>query len=142
MVNDPIADLLTRIRNAQRAHHRSVTVRKSKATKRVLDVLKKEGFIEGYSEVKAPEKKVPGMGTELKFGGIEVVLRYYETGEPLISSIERVSTPGMRVYTEVTKLPKVFSGLGISIVSTSQGVMSDRDARKKGIGGEVLARVG
>ncbi len=136
MVTDPVADVLTRIRNAQTAHHRSVLVRLTTLTKGILEVLKKEGFIEGFSE------KADALKGELKFGAYEVVLRYYETGDPVISSVERVSSPGRRLFSAVDKLPKVKSGLGISIVSTSKGVMSDRDARKQGVGGEVLARVG
>ena len=156
MVNDPIADLLTRIRNAQRAKHKSVLVPVSATIKRILEVLKKEGFIESFSakekakasKVKEGEKAEPTprnsepRSSELRFGSIDVVLRYYESGDPLIGAIDRVSSPGMRVYSAVEDLPIVYSGLGISILSTSQGVMSDRDARKKGIGGEVLARVG
>ena len=143
MVNDTIADLLTRIRNAQRAGHRSVVVPTSKVSKSVLEVLKKEGFIEGFSTTGPQDDKVASKrSTELKFGGLNIVLRYYENGEPLIVRLDRVSTPGKRVYQEVAKLPKISSGLGISIVSTSQGIMSDRDARKKGIGGEVIALVG
>jgi len=139
MVNDPVADLLTRIRNAQKARHRSVTVPNSKMIKSVLEVLKREGFIENYS---AKENLEESGNSELKFGSMEVVLRYYDTGEPVISRIERISTPGKRVYAGVEELPRVFSGLGISIVSTSQGLMSDREARKNGVGGELIARVG
>ncbi len=132
MMTDRIAELLTRIRNAQMARHRSVRVVATTRTKAVLEVLKKDGFIESFSAAKSE-------GLKKEF---DVVLRYYESGEPLISRIERVSRPGRRVYQQVTKLPKISSGLGISIVSTSQGVMSDRDARKKGIGGELIAVVG
>ena len=133
MTTDLIADALTRIRNAQSAHHKSVRVLKSKAAKLALEVLKKEGFVQGYTE-KTDEQS--------PFGGYEVALKYYSSGEPLISQARRVSKPGKRVYTAAEDLPKVFSGLGISIVSTSQGVMSDREARKRGIGGEVWASVG
>ena len=132
MLTDPIADLLTRIRNAQASRHRSVRVIDTKGSRAILEVLKKDGFIESFSSVKTegPQKEC------------DVVLRYYESGEPLITRIQRVSRPGQRQYSQVSDLPKVFSGLGISIVSTSQGVMSDRDARKLGIGGEVVAVVG
>jgi small subunit ribosomal protein S8 len=133
MVNDTIADLLTRIRNAQRAHHKSVRVQKSKASRLTLEVLKKEGFIQSYAD------KTDGQSP---FGGIEVALKYYSSGEPLIGQAKRVSKPGKRVYATAENLPKIFSGLGISIVSTSQGVMSDREARKRGIGGEVWASIG
>lgn len=133
MVTDTIADLLTRIRNAQRAHHKSVRVQKSKASRLALEVLKKEGFIANYTE-KSDEQS--------RFGGFEVVLKYYSSGEPLIGQARRVSKPGKRVYAAAEELPKIFSGLGIAIVSTSQGVMSDREARKRGIGGEVWASIG
>lgn len=145
MMTDPIADLLTRIRNSQRARHRSVQVRASKEISSVLDVLKKEGFIEGYSEAAAlpeAEKATAKSRKGRQFKQLDVVLRYYESGEPLIARLERVSSPGQRVFSRVDTLPRVFSGLGMSIVSTSQGVMSDREARKLGIGGEVIARVG
>lgn len=139
MVNDPIADLLTRIRNAQKAHHRSVLVPSSKTIKNILDVLKREGFIASYAD----KKDLPQTSSqELKFGAVEVILSYYDSGEPVISHIDRVSSPGQRIYSGVEELPRVFSGLGISIVSTSQGLMSDREARKNGVGGEVIARVG
>lgn len=133
MVNDPIADLLTRIRNAQRAGHRNVTVPASKMAERILAVLRKEGFIDGYET-----KKTEGE----KFSKYTVFLRYYSSGRPVINKAERVSTPGARQYSASTKLPKVLSGLGISVVSTSQGVMSDREARKRKIGGEIIALVG
>lgn len=131
MVNDPIADLLTRIRNAQGAHHSSVRAPSSKVAKAVLKVLKDEGFIGDFTDV-----------PETKFPELEIGLKYYESGEPVMGKIVRVSSPGRRVYSESKHLPKVSSGLGISIVSTSQGMMSDREARKRGIGGELVAKVG
>ena len=134
MHSDLIADTLTRIRNAQRTGHKSVGVRASKAVKRVLEVLRSEGFIQGF-ELKKDD-------AENKFGKYEVGLKYYNMGEPAISLIRRVSKSGRRVYSGVESLPKIFNGLGISIISTSQGVMSDREARKKKIGGEILAHVG
>ena len=130
MATDTIADLLTRIRNAQRAGHKSVTIPVFKAGKNVLEVLKKEGFIEGYQE------KAGALGD---FDGIDVLLKYFRTGEPVISRAQRVSTSGQRRYARSDKMPKVNNRLGISILSTSQGVMSDREARKRKIGGEVLA---
>lgn len=133
MVNDPIADLLTRIRNAQRAGHKNVHVPASKMSERILAVLRKEGFIDGF-EIKKNEGD--------PFSKYAVYLRYYSTGRPAISKADRVSTPGHRKYAPSTKLPKVYSGLGISVVSTSQGVMSDREARKRKIGGEVIALIG
>lgn len=133
MITDPIADVLTRIRNAQSARHRKVTVRGSRMVGWILDVLKKEGFIESFKS--RTEEGEPGS----KF---DVQLRYSATGEPMISDARRVSTPGRRVYANLTALPKVNRGLGIAVLSTSKGVMSDREARKLKVGGEILARVG
>jgi small subunit ribosomal protein S8 len=132
MVNDPIADLLTRIRNAQAVRHRTVTIPASKLVERVLAVLKSEGFIESYQRTVAEGKF---------FEDIEVTLKYYPDGAPMIGSCRRVSKCGRRIYSRAEKLPRVECGLGIAIVSTSQGVMSDREARKRKIGGEVLAAI-
>lgn len=132
MMNDPIADLLTRIRNAQARKHRAVRVVSSRMAERVLNVLKSEGFIESFEVRKDREGK---------FDEFEVTLKYGEDGRPAIIASRRVSTPGRRVYLPSTRIPKVSSGLGISILSTSQGVMSDRQARKQGVGGEVLALI-
>lgn len=132
MSTDSIADLLTRIRNAYRANSRSVIVPLSSVNKGILEVLKKEGFIDNYSQ------KKEAIGS---FDGYDVVLRYFENGEPVISKAQRISKPGRRVYVRGDKLGKVENGLGIAIVSTSQGIMSDRDARKKKIGGELLAHL-
>ena len=133
MVNDSIADLLTRIRNAQRARHKSVRVKHSKMNEQLLKVLKDEGFI-SYYEIKHSR----GAG----FDEVDVGLKYFVTGEPLIGRAERFSKPGRRVYAKLDALPKIDSGLGIAIVSTSQGVMSDRSAKRLKIGGEVLALIG
>lgn len=132
MLTDSIADLLTRIRNAQRASHKSVEVRASRMAERVLGVLQKEGFIESFERV---EK-------EASHPVINVVLRYFSSGRPMIAKARRVSRPGRRVYVSVDRLPRLDSGLGIAIVSTSQGVVSDREARSRKVGGEVLALVG
>ena len=130
MITDPIADLLTRIRNAQRVGHRSVDVLGSKMAERVLTVLRTEGFVESFEKV--TEKHIM----------FRVALKYYGTGEPVMTDIKRVSKPGRRVYSTKDKIPRVHSGLGIAILSTSQGVMSDREARHKNVGGEILAVVG
>lgn len=130
MRTDPIADVLTRIRNAQRAGHKSVRVKKSNMIVRVLDVLKSEGFID-HSETK--------LDAENKFEEIEVFLKYYSSGQPAINALQRVSKPGKRVYSRATEIPQVEHGLGFALVSTSEGVMSDREARRRKIGGEVLA---
>ena len=132
MVNDTIADTLTRIRNAQIAGHKVVKIPQSKAAKSLLAVLKEEGFIDTFEAAKAEGSS---------FETLTVFLKYYDNGVPMISMCKRVSKPGQRQYRGVDSLPRVASGLGISVVSTSQGVMSDREARKKKIGGEVLALV-
>lgn len=132
MTTDTIADLLTRVRNAYSAGSKTVIVPVSKVNASILEVLKKEGFIENY----ATKKEAIG-----SFDGIDVVLKYYESGEPVVSKAKRVSKPGRRVYVRNGKIAKVENGLGIAIVSTSQGIMSDRDARKMKIGGELLAQV-
>ncbi len=129
-LSDPIGDLLARIRNGQMARHGAVRSPNSKKRRAVLDVLKKEGFIRGYSE------------NELRKGVSElrVELKYYD-GEPVIRELRRVSRPGLRNYSSVRDMPRVRNGLGVLIVSTSQGLMSDADARERNIGGEVVAQV-
>jgi small subunit ribosomal protein S8 len=134
MSTDYIADLLTRIRNAQRVGHRAVRVRHSKVVEQILSVLRGEGFIDSF--------EVQPSRVNNKFKECEVVLRYYDTGEPLIGVANRYSSSGRRVYRHADKLPTIRSGLGISIVSTSQGIMSDKEAKKRRIGGEVMAVVG
>jgi small subunit ribosomal protein S8 len=129
-INDPIGDLLARIRNGQMRGLAKISAPASKLRGRVLDVLKSEGFIRGYSEVQ--EK---GKSPEL-----EIELKYHE-GRPVIHELTRISTPGRRVYNSVRDLKPYRAGLGISIVSTPQGVMSDSDARAKNVGGEVICRV-
>lgn len=132
MINDPIADLLTRIRNGQMAGHRTVLANKSKMAERILEVLKTEGFITDY-EVKKKEG--------VAFDQIEVELKYFGSGEPVISSLQRESRCGRRRYVGVEDIPQVHCGLGVAILSTSKGVMSDRIAKKNSIGGELLATV-
>ena len=132
MVTDLIADLLTRIRNAQRAGHKSVKVRSSNVCRSVLDVLVKEGFVEGYQACENVRGQV---------AHAEVFLKYYRPYEPLISEAKRVSKSGRRSYVGADEIPTVARGLGICIVSTSQGVMSDREARKRKIGGELVAMI-
>ncbi len=129
-INDPVGDLITRIRNAQMRRHSTMSVPASKLRGWVLDVLEGEGYIRGYSRVeKDGEKPV-----------FEVELKYYE-GAPVIQKIRRISKPGRRVYSSVSDLPSVRNGLGISIVSTPKGVMSDAAARDANVGGEVLCEV-
>ena len=128
-ITDPLGDLLTRIRNGQRARKDSVVSPASKLRARVLDVLQREGYIRGYSEEKLGEH--PGLRIELK---------YFE-GQPAIQHVARVSKPGRRVYSSIKDLKPVKNGLGISILSTPKGVMSDTAARDANVGGEVLCRV-
>ena len=128
-MTDPIADMLTRIRNGQKARKVSVSMPSSTAKVAVAKVLKDEGYITGYST------ESEGVKAELT-----VELKYFE-GTPVIESVKRVSRPGLRVYRGNEELPKVLGGLGVAIISTSAGVMSDRQARKQGIGGEVLCVV-
>src|SRR6478672_7101498 len=124
-MTDPVCDLLTRIRNGQSARLDSVTVPASKMRSNVLDVLQREGYIRGWFE----EELRPGV--ELK----------YDNGRPVIRDIKRVSTPGRRVYSKIRELPRHFNGLGISILSTPRGVMSDAEARAANVGGEVICKV-
>jgi len=128
-LTDPLGDMLTRIRNGQRARKDSVLTPASKLRARVLDVLQREGYIRGYSE----EEMGPA-------GGIRIELKYFE-GQPAIKHVARVSKPGRRVYSGSTELPRVRNGLGITIVSTPNGVLSDAEAREQNVGGEVLAEV-
>lgn len=129
-LSDPLGDMLTRIRNGQRARKNSVLAPASKLRENVLEVLQREGYIRGFE--RQPVRK----GIE----ELRVELKYHE-GEPVIREIARVSTPGRRVYSKIKDLPKVYNGLGISILSTPQGVMSDQEARVANVGGEVLCRV-
>jgi len=129
-LTDPIGDMLTRIRNAQMRRRTSVTTPASTLRGRVLDVLKSEGFIRGYSETKFAN----GVSE------YEIELKYSEN-DPVIRTIERVSRPGRRVYASVKNIPQVASGLGVSILSTPKGVMADHEAKAANVGGEVLCRV-
>ncbi len=128
-MNDPIADMLTRIRNGQKARMVSVSMPASKAKEAVAKVLQDEGYVTSYS--------TDGEGAAKS---LSVELKYFE-GVPVIERIDRASRPGLRIYRGKEALPKVLGGLGVAIVSTSAGVMSDRQAREKGIGGEVLCIV-
>lgn len=127
-MQDTLADMLTRIRNAQMAEKQNVSMPSSKIKVSVAEVLKQEGYVESY-EVAGDVKKV-----------LTIELRYVD-GKPVIEEIKRVSRPGLRQYNGAEELPKVAGGLGVAIVSTSQGVMTDRAARKAGIGGEVICTV-
>jgi small subunit ribosomal protein S8 len=129
MVNDPISDMLARIRNASQRSKSKVSIPPSKLRERVLEVLVKEGYIRGFATIEKDGKSE-----------IEVELKYFD-GAPVIKEMTRVSKPGRRVYASVDTLPSVFNGLGISILSTPKGVMSDSDARAQNVGGEVLCTV-
>lgn len=128
-MSDPIADMLTRIRNAQLAEKAVVQIPSSNLIKSIAKVLKDEGYINDYDIHQAGNKKI-----------IEISLKYY-AGYPVIEKIKRVSKPGLRLYKSTKNLPNVLDGLGIAIISTSKGVMTDRDARQAGVGGEVLCVV-
>ncbi len=127
-MSDTVADLLTRIRNAQRASKPSVSIPYSKMKLSICDVLKNEGYIES-SEIKGDTKKT-----------LDVFLKYYE-GKPVIENIRRISKPGLRIFKSSNEIPTVKNGLGICIVSTSQGVMTDKQAREKNCGGEIICFV-
>lgn len=129
-MSDPLADMLTRIRNGQRANKSSVNAPASKLRANVLEVLQREGYIRGYEQ----------QGETAAELSLRIDLKYHE-GDPVISEIHRVSTPGRRVYSKIKDLGKVYNGLGISILSTPRGVMSDQEARQANVGGEVLCKV-
>ena len=128
-MTDPIADMLTRIRNAQRSEKQTTLMPASKLKSAIAQVLKDEGYIEGFALHEGEGKPQ-----------LEISLKYY-AGKPVIEKIERVSRPGLRIYRQKDELPKVMNGLGVAIVSTSRGVMTDRKARGLGVGGEVLCIV-
>jgi small subunit ribosomal protein S8 len=128
-INDPLGDLLTRIRNAQLRNKSKVSSPSSRLRESVLEVLKAEGYIRGYAVVEREGRSE-----------IEVELKYFD-GEPVIRELERVSKPGRRVYTSVRNLPRINNGLGVAIVSTPKGVMADHDARDANVGGEILCTV-
>ena len=127
-MSDPIADMLTRIRNANSAYHEKVEMPASTVKAAVLNILKEEGFVKNFESVNNGKT-------------IKVTLKYGSNKEKVISGIKRISKPGLRVYAKKEELPRVLGGLGIAVISTSQGVMSDKTARKLGLGGEVIAYV-
>ena len=128
-MTDPIADMLTRIRNAIIARHKDVGIPQSKEKLAIAEILLKEGYIKGFTKIENPVQNT-----------LLVELKYIDD-KNVITGLERVSKPGLRIYSGVADLPKVLNGMGIAIVSTSKGVMSDREAREQHIGGEVLAYV-
>lgn len=130
VMTDPLGDMLTRIRNGQRAGKETISAPASKYRGTVLDVLQREGFIRGYNRVDLGDGKA----------NFDIELKYYE-GMPVIKRIQRVSRPGRRIYSSVEDMPRVSNGLGVAILSTSHGVMSDTEARDASVGGEVLCTV-
>jgi small subunit ribosomal protein S8 len=129
-ITDPIADMLTRIRNANTANHKTVDVPASRAKQAIAQILQDEGFIESFERV-----------AEGPQGKIRIQLRYGPEKEKIITGLRRISRPGLRVYTGKTEIPRVLGGLGLVIISTPQGIMSGKRAKKQGVGGEVLAYV-
>src|SRR5262245_21657775 len=130
MMSDPIADLLTRIRNASRAEHEKVDIPASKLKVRIVELLKDEGFVKNFRLIE-----------DSKQGTLRVYLKYGAGGEKIISGLVRVSRPGRRVYVNKLKIPTILGGMGVAILSTPRGVLTDRETRKQGLGGEVLAYV-
>lgn len=130
MMTDPIADMLTRIRNGNNAKHDSVDIPASNIKKQLAQILLDEGFIKGYDVI-----------DDGKQGIIRVDIKYGNQNQKVISGIKRISKPGLRVYVKNDEVPRVLGGLGIAILSTSKGVMTDKDARKEGVGGEVICYV-
>ena len=130
VMTDPIADMLTRIRNANSVHHDKVEIPASKVKQAMAEILKREGFIKDYDLV-----------NDNKQGVLRLSLKYGPNREKVITGLKRISKPGLRVYAKKEQLPRVLGGLGIAIISTSQGIMTDKQARKENVGGEVLAFV-
>ncbi|MBN1778058.1 MAG: 30S ribosomal protein S8 [Clostridiales bacterium] len=129
-MNDPIADMLTRIRNAQVAKHDAVVIPASNSKKAIARILLAEGYVRGVDFIKDGPQ-----------GNIKITLKYIEGKQPVIAGLKKISKPGLRVYAKNGSLPKVLGGLGIAIISTSKGLMTDKEARKQMVGGEVLAYV-
>lgn len=127
---DPIADMLTRIRNANTSKHKTVDVPASNVKKSIAEILFKEGYIKAFEEIENENQ-----------GIIRISIKYDEKGNRVIAGLKRISKPGLRVYANKEELPKVLNGLGIALISTSKGIMTDKQAREQGIGGEVLAYV-
>ena len=130
LVLDPIADMLTRIRNANTNKHESVLIPQSKTKLAIAEILKNEGFIVDYKSTEVDGIKM-----------MEITLKYGPNGEKVIQGLKRISKPGLRIYANAEQLPKVLNGLGIAIISTSKGIVTDKNARKLNVGGEVLAYV-
>ncbi|MEA3424373.1 MAG: 30S ribosomal protein S8 [Bacillota bacterium] len=130
MITDPIADMLTRIRNASNVKHKSVEIPASNTKNKLAEILLNEGFIKSYN-----------VAEDNKQGIVKIELKYGADNKKVITGLKRISKPGLRVYVKSNEIPKVLGGLGIAIISTSQGIMTDKDARKLGIGGEVVCYI-
>ena len=130
-ISDPVGDMFARIRNAQQRNHKYVMVPSSKFKKFVLDAMEREGFIHGYQETKNDNNSFENLKVELK----------YVHGNPVINEINRVSKPGRRIYTRFDSLPRVQNGLGVAIISTSFGILTDNEAREKKVGGEIICNI-
>ncbi|MEQ6376631.1 30S ribosomal protein S8 [Bacillaceae bacterium S4-13-58] len=130
VMTDPIADMLTRIRNANMVRHEKLEIPASKVKKELADILKREGFIRDYEFVE-----------DNKQGILRIFLKYGANNERVITGLKRISKPGLRVYAKAEELPRVLNGLGIAVVSTSKGVLTDKEARRESVGGEVLAYI-
>ncbi len=130
MMTDPIADMLTRIRNGNKANHKKITLPSSNEKKAIAQILLDEGFITGFN-----------VEEDNKQGILTIDLKYTENGEKVISGLRRISKPGLRVYVKANEVPKVLDGLGTAIISTSKGLMTDRAARRENVGGEVICYV-
>ncbi|GEN55171.1 30S ribosomal protein S8 [Halobacillus litoralis] len=129
-MTDPIADMLTRIRNANMVRHEKLELPASNVKKEIADILKREGFVRDYEFVE-----------DNKQGVLRIFLKYGQNNERVITGVKRISKPGLRVYANAEELPKVLNGLGVAVVSTSKGVLTDKEAREQAIGGEVLAYI-
>jgi small subunit ribosomal protein S8 len=142
-MTDPIADMLTRLRNANQAYHDEVSMPYSKLKAGVAEILQQEGYITSWKVLEPSEGTSDAAGASSQTVGrvLELTLKYGQNRERSIAGIRRISKPGLRVYAKHTGLPKVLGGLGVAIISTSQGLLTDRQANKKGVGGEVLAYV-
>lgn len=132
VTTDPIADMLTRIRNANSSKHKTVDIPSSNMKKSIANILLKEGYIKAVEEIES-ENNAQGI--------IRITLKYDEKGARIIDGLKRISKPGLRVYASKNELPKVLNGLGIALISTSKGIKTDKEARNEGLGGEVLAYV-
>ena len=129
-ITDPIADMLTRIRNANTSKHKTVDIPASNMKRAIAEILFKEGYIKAFEEINNENQ-----------GILRITIKYDEKGNRVIAGLKRISKPGLRVYATKDELPKVLNGLGIALVSTSKGIMTDKEARQNGIGGEVLAYI-